>query len=162
MKLRITATEPLYRRVCQHSARKRAGSAGPDVVAQPGASPRWYLLQGREVVPCTLEEMVRANGGFQTILQSVYRGIMIRTVFTAVDYGTDKDTPALFETVVVGGSLDGFTTRRTTLLDAELTHREVFDEVVRLDSILRWTVRAMRLRLQHLRRVACGSANDEP
>lgn len=139
---------------------KKAGT-GADI--QSGALPRWYLLQGREVVPCTLDEMMQAGGGFQTVLQSSYHGILIRTMFLAVDYGEPSSVhnaaPKLFETVVIGGSLDGFAAHRSTLLDAELTHREVFDEVVRLDTLLRWTLRTVKHRLWRIH-TTNGSANE--
>lgn len=96
----------------------------------------WWMLVGREVVPATPLEWNAQRADFERNFRIAWTELYdctVSTVFLGInhDFG-GKGPPVLFETMVMGGLLDGHQWRYSTYDEAEKGHEEVVG-MVRLE-----------------------------
>ena len=94
----------------------------------------YYLLRGREIVPCVnLSKWGQAMARFDVqIADDHIDEVRVSTVFLGMDHNSECDgPPLLFETMIIGGLLDEFRMRCTTYEEAEVMHQIVLAMVKR-------------------------------
>ncbi len=87
-----------------------------------------YILQGRKMVPATLEEWGRwlqEPDAKRVGLTHLDGGVKVSTVFLGIDHGYGHGPAMWFETMIFGGDHDGFQDRYTTYEQAEAGHAAV-------------------------------------
>jgi hypothetical protein len=94
-----------------------------------GVFPRWYRLEGHEVVPCrTMREAVTALEGPRHVSDVLLRHgrVRVSTVFLGLDHGHGypghEQTPVVFETMVFTGTRSLAQERYCTWAEAEAGH----------------------------------------
>jgi hypothetical protein len=92
---------------------------------------KYYRLDGRTPVPCTLEQWTVSFGQDNRIVaQEEIEGVMVSTVFLAMDHNwSDKGPPLLFETMTFCESFGQVQLRCSTYMQAEEMHVGVVDLV---------------------------------
>lgn len=69
-------------------------------------------------------EWFEKNGNKRIVSQDKIKGVLVSTVFLGVDYGFYTERPLWFETMIFGGTHDGFQKRYTTYDEAVEGHKE--------------------------------------
>jgi hypothetical protein len=87
-----------------------------------------YVLNGRAAVP--EPDTIKWAEWFETaerhVAKDVIGGTEISTVFLGLDHSFNfTGPPVLFETLVIGGELDGEMDRYTSWSEAEIGHRKM-------------------------------------
>lgn len=93
-----------------------------------------YILEGHEPVACT--DLITWAQWFETADRTVVRTIVneakrvgVSTVFLGLDHNFGEEgAPVLFESLVIGGALDGHMRRYCTWDEAEKGHAELCRE----------------------------------
>lgn len=94
--------------------------------------PFWYKLDGVRPVPDETNGlwMQQNNVARRVALTKIAKNIEVSTVFLCFDHSFgDNDKPILFETLVFGGTMDGYMKRYENWIEAEQGHQEVVDKV---------------------------------
>ncbi|MFM4814743.1 hypothetical protein [Aeromonas dhakensis] len=97
--------------------------------------PMFYRLDEQQVarplsIIAFLERSARSGEALATLVKATYvldnraRRMLVSTVFLGVDHALDGE-PVLFETMILGGALNGTTWRYSTHQQAELGHEKV-------------------------------------
>jgi hypothetical protein len=87
----------------------------------PGYRPGFAtLLPDGRILECTMEEWAKVMATPRRIAQSNISGVVVSTVFIGVNFGLTA--PLWFETLVLGGALDGLCDRYASLDDAVIGH----------------------------------------
>lgn len=91
--------------------------------------PLLYRLEGHRPVPCDDKRLVEAGIGARVALTPI-DGIQVSTVFLGLDHSMHlSGPPILFETLIIGGPLDGEQRRYATWDEAERGHAEAVARV---------------------------------
>jgi len=85
-----------------------------------------YILRGHTPVPC--KDLHAWAEWFESADRLVARealsaDVEVSTVFIALDHSFGRGPPLVFETMIFGGPLDGYTDRYSTWNQAEAGHR---------------------------------------
>jgi hypothetical protein len=102
--------------------------------------PPFYKLDGKIAVPVDnlehQEWMLRdPDHGRKSVQRDLFEGdILVSTVFLMginhnFNYNDDNQIPLLFETMILGGPLDGYQTRHSTWEEAEAGHLVALEEL---------------------------------
>lgn len=94
--------------------------------------PKFYVLNGHETVPATLEEWAAffEAADRHVSLTEIAPGVTVSTVFLGFDHSWGDDgPPILFETMLFDDYGGGDQWRYSTWAEAEAGHRKVVDEV---------------------------------
>ncbi len=98
----------------------------------------WWILVGREAIPATPREWEahrHTQRDFEDncrIAKTELYDCEVSTVFLGLNHAPSLGPPVLFETMVLGGLLDGHQWRYSTYDEAERGHEEVVG-MVRLE-----------------------------
>lgn len=90
-------------------------------------NPRWYILNGQELEPATLEEHAKwlsVDPERRRVAGCRIGDADVSTVFLGLDHNWLGGPPLLFETMVFGGEHDGYCQRCSTWKQAEVQHEE--------------------------------------
>lgn len=88
----------------------------------------WYVLDGHEPRPATMEEVVKApmeRTPMERISKVAFThgpGFQVSTVFLGIDHGYGNSPPVLFETIIFNGPFDGAQRRYYTWDEAVAGH----------------------------------------
>lgn len=90
--------------------------------------PRWYDRLG---LPISIEEAetLHSDPDYQRVAVEVMGDAVVSTVWLGLDYGFGGGPPLIFETLVIGGPLDGEQFRYSTDEQAVVGHRMMVDRV---------------------------------
>lgn len=103
-------------------------SAAPDTKIRS----RYYLLNGRTPVPCTLQEWIENFGNIRAVASDTVGHVTISTVFLGMDHHWGRDAaPLLFETMIFDDSISGRRWRYATYDEAETMHQKIVDAIRR-------------------------------
>jgi len=97
--------------------------------------PIFYILAGHEPVPVTDTELYgrwfEDSSNHLVQRTELAGGIYVSTIFVGIDTGGhDEGPPILFETMVIGGTMDGTRSRYSTWKDAELGHALILTQLI--------------------------------
>jgi len=93
--------------------------------------PKYYLLNGKETQPATLEQWAKfMQDGNRLILRFIGREFEVSTVFLGLDHAWGDEEPVLFETMVFGGKHDQYQERYSTYEEAEEGHNRILQMVL--------------------------------
>lgn len=93
---------------------------------------RYYRLDGRDVVPATMEETMPMfeDIGARTIARNEVGAICVSTVFLVIDHNFGDGPPLVFETMIFGGPCDQEQWRYATYDEAEAGHRAAVERML--------------------------------
>jgi hypothetical protein len=92
---------------------------------------KYYSLEGRTAVPCTLEKWAQLlEGSTRKVAADEIGGILISTVFLGLDHNFGANgPPLLFETMTFSDVFGEIQLRCNTYMQAEEMHQTVVDLV---------------------------------
>jgi hypothetical protein len=108
-----------------------------------------YILKGKKFYPATYLEFARWREipGRVRVALTQLPNEKVSTVFLGLDHQwVVGSPPILFETMIFGGSADGYQCRYNTYEQAAASHRQVVKN------------RCFLSRLKHYKRIACGAS----
>lgn len=86
-----------------------------------------FILDGKRPVPC--DNLLKWAMWFESSERHVARDATgngdVSTIFLGIDHQFDQGPPLLFETLVFGGTRDGYMERCATWEEAEVQHARV-------------------------------------
>jgi hypothetical protein len=82
----------------------------------------YYRLEGRVAVPTDGDGFVAAFKANRRVAYDSVDGVVVSTVFLALDHGYGDEPPQIFETLVSGGAFDQSMDRYSTYDEAEAGH----------------------------------------
>lgn len=94
--------------------------------------PFWYKLDGLRPVPDETNGLwIQRNKDVRRVaLTKITEDVEVSTVFLGLDHNFgDGGEPVLFETLVFGGTMDGYMDRYTNWIEAEQGHQAIVDKV---------------------------------
>lgn len=96
----------------------------------------YAILEGRKVREVTFKDWSSwylKNSNKSHVDRTEIDGVIISTVFLAINHSFGQVTPLWFETMIFGGELDGYQKRYETYEEAEEGHQKCLQKVLQLD-----------------------------